>query len=143
MKITKVDEGIYRGATPVTIEDWRALRDLGIKFTLDLQTGATLMGDGAPLDEALVADIFGIRTYSHPLGEFLPPTAKELEASYAFLMSAVKKPVYVHCKAGVDRTGMVCAYYKIHAMNLTKSAAISEMKSLGMHPWYFYWLWSL
>lgn len=138
----KVDKGVYRGPSPVTDEDWTLLQNLGIKFTLDLQSGASLMKDGSPLEETLQGDKYGIRVYSHPLGEFIPPTEAELEAAFWVLVSN-KKPIYVHCKAGVDRTGMVIAHWRIKYYKWTRAAAIKEMKAMGTHWWYFFWIWSL
>jgi protein tyrosine/serine phosphatase len=43
--------------------------------------------------------------------------------------------VFVHCKQGKDRTGMVVACYRIAADGWENRKALSEAKSLGMH-WY-------
>jgi protein tyrosine/serine phosphatase len=142
IKPIKVEDGIYRGAQPTTIDDWTALKDLGIKYTLDLETGARLLGDGSPLCEALRADEYGIRCYSHPLGEILPPSHDELEWACGFMIA--HRPVYVHCKAGVDRTGMVIAYWRMHgssdpARNWPRRPAIDEIFKRGMHLWYAFW----
>lgn len=138
----KVDEGIFRGPEPTLVSDLAALKAAGIKYILDLETGShTLISDGGPLDEARRADVYGIRTYSHPLGTILPPTRGELSLAIGVLLDL--KPVYVHCRQGVDRTGMVCAYYRMKIMGWPRAAAIQEMKELGMHPWYFYWRWML
>lgn len=132
--ITKIDEGVYRGPSPSTAFDRQLLADMGIKYALDLQSGAAIMADGSPLLEALRFDAFRIRTYAHPLGEFFPPTQDELDDAVALMES--KKPIYIHCKAGVDRTGMVAAHYRMQVQKWTRATAIDEMKSMGMHIWY-------
>lgn len=133
----KVSDGIWRGPRPTSLADWEVLKKLGIKFSLDLQTGCNFLQDGSPLSETLTAEIFDIKSYSHPLGEILPPTTVELKEALHFIFA--HQPVYVHCHAGVDRTGMVIAYYRIKKQNWGKNMAISEMKRLGMHPWYSFW----
>jgi protein tyrosine/serine phosphatase len=40
-------------------------------------------------------------------------------------------PVYVHCQRGADRTGMMCAMYRIVVCGWTKEQAIDEMKHGG------------
>ena len=40
-------------------------------------------------------------------------------------------PVFVHCERGADRTGMMCAMYRISVCGWTKPAAIAEMKNGG------------
>lgn len=135
-----VHQGIYRGAAPTTDEDLEALVKLGIKYILDLETGARLMSDGSPLEETLKAAAHGIHSYSHPLGEVLPPSYRELVLA-AGLMEHFQ-PIYVHCRAGVDRTGMVVAHYLMNN-GWPKHSAVADMKARGMHWWYFWWPWFL
>ena len=40
-------------------------------------------------------------------------------------------PVFVHCQRGADRTGMVCAMYRVVVCGWTKDAAVQEMKEGG------------
>ena len=138
LDIKKVDEGVYRGPSPQTITDWIQLQELGIKYTLDLQTGAKILSDGSPLKEAIQADNFGIRVYAHPLSEILPPTQDQLDDAMKLITS--KKPIYVHCHAGVDRTGIIIGRYRIEQMDWTVDAAVQEVKDQGMHKWYYWWL---
>lgn len=137
MIIAKVDEGIWRGPEPLTDSDRKQLLDLGVKFTLDLESGAHLLLDGSPLEEDLKLAAIGIRVLNHPLGEILPPTKNELTLALGVLVNY--KPIYVHCKAGVDRTGMVCAWYKINILKWTREQAVNEMHLMGMHWWYYWW----
>lgn len=132
-----VAPGIYRGSQPDLIDDWLTLQKLGIKYVLDLETGAHLLRDGSPLQEALTAERYGIRTFSHPLGEILPPSVAELNLALSVIQQY--QPIYVHCKAGVDRTGMVCAWYRQHIENLIWPLAVAEMRAAGMHWWYSFW----
>jgi len=40
-------------------------------------------------------------------------------------------PVFVHCQRGADRTGTLCAMYRIVFCDWTKTQAIQEMKEGG------------
>jgi len=40
-------------------------------------------------------------------------------------------PVFVHCERGADRTGMMCAMYRIIVCGWTKPEAIDERKNGG------------
>lgn len=40
-------------------------------------------------------------------------------------------PAFVHCQRGADRTGMVCAMYRITVCGWTRKEAIREMKEGG------------
>lgn len=140
MKVSKVVDGIYRGPEPQSFADWKQLQDMQIKYTLDLETGCGLLKDGDPAHNKTIATSYGIKTFDYPLGEVLPPKANDLDAALAVIDQF--QPIYVHCRAGVDRTGMVIAAYRIrHGMS--KQDAIAEMKAMGMHWWYFFWAWSL
>ncbi len=137
----KVDEGIFRGPQPVTIEDWQTLAKLGIKATLNLESGSHLLADGEPLREMFQAEAYGIRVIAHPLGEIFPPTQGELRLAYRAICSF--KPIYVHCKKGVDRTGMVIGDYQATIGICDKPEAIKRMKKAGMHFWFYWWTWFL
>lgn len=45
-------------------------------------------------------------------------------------------PVFVHCFHGADRTGMLCAIYRIVVQKWDKEKAIEEMKKYGFHFWH-------
>ena len=45
-------------------------------------------------------------------------------------------PVFVHCFHGADRTGMLCAIYRIAIQKWDKEKAIEEMKKYGFHFWH-------
>lgn len=137
----EVTPGIYRGPQPQTDVDFETLKNLGVNNLLDLETGAPLLSDGSPLEESLLVRSEGMTSYAHPLGEILPPTQSELALALKFIMS--EGVVYVHCKAGVDRTGMVIAYFRMHQQSWSKTDAVAEMKRMGMHPWYWWWAWFL
>ncbi len=142
MNIHQVVRKVYRGASPVTLSDFAQLRQIGITFTLDLETGSHLFLDGSPLSESMIADMYGIHTYNHPLGEIIPPTKGERTLACKFIYAHMDDGVYVHCKAGVDRTGMVIAEFAMQR-GVTRESAIAEMKELGMHRWYYWWSWFL
>jgi hypothetical protein len=68
-----------------------------------------------------------------PLGDVWPPTANELIECIQLLQA--KGTTYVHCRLGVDRTGMVCAAYLVMSRGWTIEQAIHDMLDLGFHQW--------
>lgn len=130
-----VDQGVYRGPhiEPLQVLNWA-------KHTLDLETGKQFSGDGSPLTEQIAANKIGIRAWCHPLGFFLPPTLKELRDAVVLICDKYFDGIYIHCQRGVDRTGIVCAAYRILVQGWTPGAAAREAISEGMHVWYWFWL---
>jgi tyrosine-protein phosphatase SIW14 len=61
------------------------------------------------------------------------------EQAVKFLKVATNKkrqPVFVHCKHGSDRTGVMCAMYRVVVDGWSKQSAIEEMikGDFGFHP---------
>ena len=40
-------------------------------------------------------------------------------------------PVLLHCRLGLQRTGLFCALYRVHVEGLSVEEALSEMDALG------------
>ena len=45
------------------------------------------------------------------------------------------QPLFVHCRLGADRTGLIIAVYRIVHDGWTSERAKAEAKHYGMHPW--------
>jgi protein tyrosine/serine phosphatase len=66
----------------------------------------------------------------------MKPWHAEDEDVVAFLKIASDTnnlPLFVHCQRGADRTGMICAMYRIVYCNWTREDAIKEMTEGGFH----------
>ena len=116
----KVSDALYRGAQP-TAEGLQELQKLGIKTVINLRESN---GDQARLAELGVA-------YEH-----IPMSAFHLKDDdvVRFLRIAGDQghaPIFVHCQRGADRTGLMCAVYRIGVQGWTKDQAIAEMTQGG------------
>lgn len=144
---SEVSPGIYRGARP-TPDALRALASRGIRSDLDLQGGlagragldwlitafdgteslASVTGEGA-----LVRGL-GMTFFSAPLNSFVDLNDKETRLvvdALAFMHDPAHQPVFVHCRHGDDRTGMVVALYRVRYEGWTPRAAHDEMIAKG------------
>src|SRR3974390_633074 len=118
----EVTPNLYRGAQP-SIEGMKELKAMGVKTVLNLRTFHS--------DNSLVSSGELKLARLH-----MKPWHAEDEDVVAFLKIASDTnnlPLFVHCQRGADRTGMICAVYRIVYCGWTKEAAIQEMEEGGFH----------
>jgi len=117
---SQVTTNLYRGAQP-TAEGVKQLKLLGIRTVINLRAFHS--------DKDKVAGT-GLKSVRF---ETKPWHAEE-EDVIGFLKVVTDTnnlPVFVHCQRGADRTGMMCAMYRIVVCGWTKPEAIDEMKNGG------------
>ena len=116
----QVTTNLYRGAQPTT-EGMKQLKAMGIKTIVTLREFHS--------DKDMVAGT-GLKSVRFKMS---PLQASEDEV-VEFLKAATDTnnlPVFVHCERGADRTGTMCAMYRITVCDWTKEQAIDEMKNGG------------
>jgi tyrosine-protein phosphatase SIW14 len=127
----RVNATYFRGAQP-SGRDYADLAALGVKTIIDLQEA-----DGDPSEPSL-ARAAGIEYHQIAMSTHRPPTAEQL-AFFFKLVSDPTKPVYVHCKGGRHRTGVMTAAYRMSYDGWTPDKAFAEMKKYDfgadfLHP---------
>ena len=123
----KVDDQVYRGAQP-TNSGFKDLAQLGIKTVVDLRD----IGEHSQAGEQKVVTDLGMRYVSIPMHGMSTPNNEQVAAVQALFNDTSSGPVFVHCKRGADRTGMVVAVYRISHDQWDNKKALSEAKSNGM-----------
>lgn len=116
----QVDARYYRGAEPEG-DDFASLAALGIKTVIDLQTD----GDD---DEPALAESAGMKYVRIPMTTHVPPTSEQLAQFLALVNDPADQPVYVHCKEGRHRTGVMTAVYRMTNDGWAADRAFQEMK---------------
>lgn len=124
----EVSIGVYRGGQP-TAEGWDWLRSQGVTSDLKLNT----------TDECREPWLF---TNAVPIWiDFEPITLKEqLFGVDDYLMASITQSLFdrpdhlfIHCEHGQDRTGLVCAIYRVQIQHWSKADAEKEMLANGFH----------
>jgi protein tyrosine phosphatase (PTP) superfamily phosphohydrolase (DUF442 family) len=118
----QVTTNLYRGAQP-TAEGMAHLQALGVRSVINLRM---LRSDRHVLH--------GTGLKSLNLG--MVPWRADPDDVVRFLKAATDTnnlPAFVHCEYGADRTGLMCAMYRIVVCDWTKQEAITEMKNGGFH----------
>jgi len=128
----RVNAHLYRGAQP-TVAGLAALRSLGV----DTIVSFTLEGDGARA-EAATARSLGLRYVHMPWSASSVPSERYVADFLELVSPTQSRVVFVHCKAGADRTGLMIAAYRILSDRWTYERAMDEMSAFGyeaeFHP---------
>lgn len=118
----QVTTNLYRGAQPTT-EGMRQLKAMGIKTVVNLRSFHS------DTDELAGTGLKGFRFKTEPWHA----EEEDVVAFLKIVTDTNNLPVFVHCQRGADRTGTMCAMYRIVVCGWTKSAAIEELKRGGYH----------
>ena len=116
----KVNDTYYRGDQPKG-DDYLALASLGVRTVIDLRN------DFEP-DEQKLVESAGMKYNRIPLSASRNPTEAEVRHFLELVNDPANQPVYVHCKAGRHRTGVMTAMYRLTKDGWTADQAYREMK---------------
>jgi protein tyrosine/serine phosphatase len=116
----QVTTNLYRGAQP-TVGGMTQLKAMGIRTVINLRA---LHSDK---DEIAGTGLKNVRFETEPWhGE-----EEDVVRFLKVVSDTNNLPAFVHCARGADRTGMMCAMYRIALCGWTKQQAVEEMKSGG------------
>ena len=121
--LREVDERLWRGAAPTT-EGYRNLAQAGISTVVDLRAEDGLEGD------VRTVEALGMKMVRIPMRDGQVPTADEVEAFLA-ATEASEGRVFVHCGAGVGRTGAMVGAYQVHQGELSGATALRRNLAVG------------
>lgn len=116
----KINDSLYRGAQPDKkgIEN---LKKIGIKTIINLRS---FNSDRDEMDTLTF-------NYIHLYAKAWKIEEKEIITFLKTVSDTENQPVFVHCQHGADRTGTMCAFYRIIIQGWSKEDAIDEMVNGG------------
>ena len=117
----QMDERFYRGAQPLP-GDFQALKDLGVNTVIDLRNDPTDY-------EKTEVEKLGMKYVNIPMSGWKTPKDRDLEQFLNLLNDSSTGTVYVHCKAGIHRTGVAGAIYRFTKYGWDYDKAYGEMKN--------------
>ena len=115
-----VNEKYFRGAQP-TGRDYASLAALGIRTVIDLQR------DGAA-DEKETVEANGMQFFRLGMNTTDRPDPEKVSQFLRIVNEPTNQPVFVHCKGGRHRTGVMTAIYRLTHDRWTAERAFVEMK---------------
>ncbi|HJV08816.1 MAG TPA: dual specificity protein phosphatase family protein [Acidimicrobiales bacterium] len=121
--LRSVDDHLWRGAAPTTA-GYRNLAQAGVTTVVDLRAE-----DGLEADTRTV-EALGMKLVRIPMRDGQVPSAGEVEAFLAATQESDGR-VFVHCGAGVGRTGAMVGAYQVHQGELSGAAALRRNLAVG------------
>lgn len=121
---------LWRGARP-NVQGATALLELKVGSVVNLE----MLHDDWPvfkmaqpqISEATGLDYYRIKEWE-PNVVIAPNILDTHVADFLATMKTARKPVYVHCRSGQNRTGVMVASYRVLVEGMAVEAAIAEMQ---------------
>jgi len=136
--ISHVHNNIFRGPRPTNLKQ---LASDGINSIINLESGFYEMFHEDKYETQFPCD-FGIKEYNIPLSDFSSPDFDKVFLAINIMTKG--EPTYIHCLHGKDRTGFVCAVYRMLHQGWSYEKARKEMLDYGFHTIpYSFWLYKL
>ncbi|MCB0414261.1 MAG: dual specificity protein phosphatase family protein [Bdellovibrionales bacterium] len=125
----QVTESLYRGARPES-DGLQYLKRTDMHTILNIENNST-----AIKEEQQQAEELGIHFISSPMSWTVSPTDEQIDEILGALQNPENFPIYVHCKHGRDRTGLIIGLYRVEVQGWSPQEAYQEMKKLGFRSW--------
>ncbi len=123
----QMDERFYRGGQPEK-DDYRALKDLGVKTVIDLRNDPTEY-------EKSEVEALGMKYVNIPMTGWKYPKDEHIEKFKQVMNDPETGVVFVHCKAGKHRTGVTGAVYRYENYGWDYEKTYKEMKNYKFTSW--------
>jgi tyrosine-protein phosphatase SIW14 len=117
----QMDERYYRGAQPEK-GDYQSLKDLGVNTVIDLRNDPTDY-------EKTEVEALGMKYINLPMSGWKSPKDRDLNTFLGLLENPETGTIFVHCKAGIHRTGVAGAVYRFTKYGWDYDQAYKEMKN--------------
>ena len=121
--VGRVAPGVYRGEQPGAA-GYATLKRLGIKTVIDLRTSES---------EKTQVEAAGMKAIAVPIEMTRKGLRQKVDQVVALMADPANQPVYVHCRHGQDRTGIVVAAYRMTQDNWSLKDVEAEMQSFGFN----------
>lgn len=123
----KVTEGVYRGPRPMP-RDLVELKQIGVKTILNIDSDIESIRW-----ERKIAGEMGFKYISIPLSGFWTPTDRDVNRILNLLADPIQYPIFLHCKYGQDRTGLIVGLFRVFHQDIDAEIAYEEMLEYGFH----------
>ena len=109
------------------------LAEMGVKTIVNIDND-----EDAIKFEAKVAKRLGMEMISIPLSGFWEPKDADVNRILSLMDNERLYPLFLHCKHGKDRTGLLSALYRVEYQKWSPTDAYDEMLNMGYNEWLFF-----
>ncbi len=136
----KVRAGVFRGGRP-TVAGYAKLKALGVKTVINLEIADIVEAKQADIDsDRANAIAAGMRWVHIPMPAYSTGLAARFDAKVNKALSLLKdhgtEGIYLHCKHGRDRTGLVMALDRVENEGWAAQRAYDEMLARGFRTYF-------
>lgn len=121
--VGRVAPHIYRGAEPL-LEGYTTLKKMGIRTVINLRTTSS---------EKQAVEAAGMRSVEVPLSVLNDINPKTVNEVIQIMKDPANQPIFLHCRQGQDRTGIIVAAYRMKVDGWSLADAEAEMQSFGFN----------
>ncbi len=121
--VGRVAPGVLRGAE-VSKEGYATLKAMGVKTVIDMRTSA---------NEQQEVETAGMKAVAIPIKMSRDGLQENVDRVVALMADPANQPVYVHCRHGQDRTGIVVAAFRMKQQGWSLAEAEAEMQAFGFN----------
>jgi len=117
----QMDNILYRGGQPAE-SDYKALAAYGIHTIVDLRNDEEAFAKSA-------AEAAGLKYYNIPMDGVSAPSDEDVAKFLSIINNPSSGKIFMHCKAGIHRTGAMGAVYRIAHDGWDYDKTYAEMKN--------------
>jgi len=117
----QVTDNLYRGGQP-TVTGFESLRGMGVGMVVNLRDERDERAD-----EKREVESLGIQYVGIPWNATHSPSSTQVVQFLDLVRANPNTKIFVHCRRGADRTGVMVASYRIAVEHKPAADAVSEM----------------
>jgi tyrosine-protein phosphatase SIW14 len=125
----RVTENLYRGGQP-TSNGFSTLHAMGVGIVVDLREQPT-----EEATEKREVEALGMKSIGIPWSANHEPSSAQIVEFLDLVRANPDTKIFVHCRRGADRTGVMIAAYRIAVEHKPVTDAVAEM-----HRYHYDWL---
>lgn len=116
---------IFRGGQPASLSEWEFIYGLGVRQVVKLNL------ESEAQDSPWLCLAGNTSLYYCPIDAWQQIVTEPELGCVLGALEELNQPTYVHCEHGVNRTGLVCALYRVRYCGWSGKQAVNEWHGYG------------